>query len=503
MCPLDPRIIASAVSPARGPFDPFQAASRIAQFQAAQQAQQVNQLQLDAAQRAEFERKNLGSAIRGTMTTDPVTGQQRPNIPGALGRAYGTSQDPLGLLKIETEYSKIQSETNKADLEARKAKLEQAQEGFKVGGQVAQGIEARIAAGEDPQMAWQWGLKTMERAGLDTRQIPPTFDANSLAGWRSTATTVKEKLDAEQAAVTAELRKLELDETRKRTELERRRVGLAETAEQRQQRGEGLEERKVKVAEAAEQRQAGEPLAKPGQALQDELLARYGPRSKAKGYTTEETARAQEAVVNAAIQKARETGTSQIVQTPEGYARVNPRSGAVEMIEGPSGRLQPKPTTEESRAASFADGIQQAHERATALENKGVGPTPLTQAAQKVPFGNYLLPAEQQQYHQAILQFAQNLLRKESGAAISQSEYDMTNKTYFPQPGDGPEVIKQKQQARQGVLERVQREGARAAPTGAAAAGGTRPHAGIPVEQMTPQQLDDVEAWARKQKGAP
>jgi hypothetical protein len=278
--PLDPRIIASAVSPAqaRAPFDPLKAMATITDIRSAQQQQQVNALQLDAAQRAEFERKNLGSAIQGTMTTDPVTGQPRPNIPGALSRAYGTSQDPLALLKLETEYGKTQQEARKAELEGRKAQLEQAQKGFQVGGQVARGIEARIANGQDPQAAWKWGLETMERAGIDTRPIPQTYDANSLAGWRETERTTKEKLDAEHNAVTTDLRRLELEQTKQRTDLDRQRLDL--------------ERRRVRTGEQAEERLADQPLATPGQGVQDALLARYGPRSKTQGYTTEEYAQA-------------------------------------------------------------------------------------------------------------------------------------------------------------------------------------------------------------------
>jgi hypothetical protein len=40
-------------------------------------------------------------------------------------------------------------------------------------------------------------------------------------------------------------------------------------------------------------------------------------------------------------------------------------------------------------------------------------------------------------------------LRKESGAAISPSEFVNEAQKYFPQPGDADSVIKQKQQARE------------------------------------------------------
>src|SRR5207253_3026417 len=49
-----------------------------------------------------------------------------------------------------------------------------------------------------------------------------------------------------------------------------------------------------------------------------------------------------------------------------------------------------------------------------------------------------------QQFDQAKLNFATAVLRKESGAAISQTEYDNVNKQYFPQPGDSAETSAQK-----------------------------------------------------------
>ena len=40
-------------------------------------------------------------------------------------------------------------------------------------------------------------------------------------------------------------------------------------------------------------------------------------------------------------------------------------------------------------------------------------------------------------------------MRRESGAAISATEWEEEYKTFFPQPGDGPETIDEKRQARQ------------------------------------------------------
>jgi len=61
---------------------------------------------------------------------------------------------------------------------------------------------------------------------------------------------------------------------------------------------------------------------------------------------------------------------------------------------------------------------------------------------------NLFLSKETKQYLQAERDFITAVLRRESGAAIAESEYDTARKTYFPQPNDPPEVIQQKADAR-------------------------------------------------------
>lgn len=68
-----------------------------------------------------------------------------------------------------------------------------------------------------------------------------------------------------------------------------------------------------------------------------------------------------------------------------------------------------------------------------------------------VPFEglrNTWTPADQQTYNQAAEQWIRAKLRKESGAAIGDEEMAKEFKTYFPQYGDGPDVIRQKADAR-------------------------------------------------------
>lgn len=65
---------------------------------------------------------------------------------------------------------------------------------------------------------------------------------------------------------------------------------------------------------------------------------------------------------------------------------------------------------------------------------------------------NYLTSSDYQKFDQAKRDFVNAVLRRESGAAISQSEFDNAHKQYFPQPGDTPERIAEKQRNRQDAI---------------------------------------------------
>lgn len=62
---------------------------------------------------------------------------------------------------------------------------------------------------------------------------------------------------------------------------------------------------------------------------------------------------------------------------------------------------------------------------------------------------NYMMRSgHHQRYMQAAEQWIRAFLRKESGAAIGKDEFERDFKVYFPQPGDTPGVIAQKEAAR-------------------------------------------------------
>lgn len=65
---------------------------------------------------------------------------------------------------------------------------------------------------------------------------------------------------------------------------------------------------------------------------------------------------------------------------------------------------------------------------------------------------NFLKSSDRQVYEQAQRNFINAVLRRESGAAISPSEFDSAAQQYFPQPGDSQAVVNQKTANRQRVI---------------------------------------------------
>ena len=68
---------------------------------------------------------------------------------------------------------------------------------------------------------------------------------------------------------------------------------------------------------------------------------------------------------------------------------------------------------------------------------------------------NMLNTEQGQMLDQAKRDFTNAVLRRESGAAIAQSEFDSADKQYFPQIGDSDKVIAQKARARQIAIQGV------------------------------------------------
>lgn len=124
---------------------------------------------------------------------------------------------------------------------------------------------------------------------------------------------------------------------------------------------------------------------------------------------------------------------------------------------------------DQSKALLFGSRVKAANRIMDDLSGKGVNIPSITKAAgEGVPLiggalgaaANALVASpDQQSLEQAQRDFVNATLRRESGAAISPSEFDSARKQYFPQIGDGPAVIAQKKANRElamrGLLQEV------------------------------------------------
>jgi len=138
-----------------------------------------------------------------------------------------------------------------------------------------------------------------------------------------------------------------------------------------------------------------------------------------------------------------------------------------------------KLTEAQGNATAFGMRMKESNQLINDLEKKGVtntgivrstiggivGMTPFVgeKMQQGVQSGMNVLPGalggpspEQQQVDAARKNFITAVLRKESGAAISPTEFYTESQKYFPQPGDSKEVISQKRNARETAIKAME-----------------------------------------------
>lgn len=133
-------------------------------------------------------------------------------------------------------------------------------------------------------------------------------------------------------------------------------------------------------------------------------------------------------------------------------------SGAVKF--GPvaskaAGDKEPKPT--QYQAATFGRRVESANNIFNQLADSGFDRTTKSAGFQSI-LPTALQGAASQQQEQAERNFVNAVLRRESGSAISKTEFDSAEKQYFPRAGDSPEVLAQKAQNRSLVQEGLRAE---------------------------------------------
>lgn len=128
------------------------------------------------------------------------------------------------------------------------------------------------------------------------------------------------------------------------------------------------------------------------------------------------------------------------------YSEIDARNSAS------AGTLNGKPQTAiQSQVQGYADRINQADQILNNFGSKFTGAF----ANYSTYLPNFLKSSDRQQYEQAERNFVNAVLRRESGAAISPSEFDSAAAQYFPQGGDQAAVVAQKAANRQTVIDNL------------------------------------------------
>lgn len=121
-------------------------------------------------------------------------------------------------------------------------------------------------------------------------------------------------------------------------------------------------------------------------------------------------------------------------------------------------------TEGERKAVTFADRLQQAENVFSELDKSGYNRADIKEglrakASEYLPIAKGALLGKQEQ---AERNFINSILRRESGAAISPSEFESAEMQYFPRVGDSPEVLEQKKENRRIAREGLKQEAGRA-----------------------------------------
>jgi hypothetical protein len=139
---------------------------------------------------------------------------------------------------------------------------------------------------------------------------------------------------------------------------------------------------------------------------------------------------------------------------------VKPETGEARQItlnNKPVGAKEKDPNENQSNAALYAGRMKAANSVITELGNDpSVLGASINQSLTGTPLiggalggaSNYFLSPQTKQYLQAQRDFINAVLRRESGAAIGEQEFDNARKQYFPQPGDDEATKQQKADAR-------------------------------------------------------
>lgn len=117
------------------------------------------------------------------------------------------------------------------------------------------------------------------------------------------------------------------------------------------------------------------------------------------------------------------------------------------------GTLTGKPqNASQSAANGYADRLNESNITVDQLGSK------FSAIGSQLPMFNAMKSADRQAYEASKTNFITAVLRRESGASIAPTEFSNEEQKYFPQPGDKPETVKLKADARNTAINNLYRE---------------------------------------------
>ena len=157
----------------------------------------------------------------------------------------------------------------------------------------------------------------------------------------------------------------------------------------------------------------------------------------------------------------KEAPKTQVINQPDGSqvaVQWDERAGKWIPLQAPEGgnavKTLPKLTEGQSKDLVYYQRGKQAQEN---LEGVGTALTGYGDTIKgNVPFvGNSLVSKDYQLANQAGREFLAAILRKDTGAAVTKQEFEIYGDMYLPRPGDTPEVLQQKKDARSLALDAI------------------------------------------------
>jgi len=149
------------------------------------------------------------------------------------------------------------------------------------------------------------------------------------------------------------------------------------------------------------------------------------------------------------------TPAVQVNTTPTGYEPDPDNPGSLRpIVGGPADKL----TKAQTNAAGFADRVYATNLTLSeaAVEQSFLLPEQFV--LEKLPGGNFIVTAEFRRGQRAANDFISAVLRPESGAAISDAEYEREYKKYIPAPGDDAGTLAEKRRARERAFDNIARD---------------------------------------------